>query len=210
MGTKDGYANNNYVNKDLWDTDHFLRVPTVRAAAKAKGVAEAKVGIVPKEQAAVPRPEIHEGDPSLPDRLRLKLGWWQHHAFRAVLDILTRGLLPEVHLPCISSAPPPCAHPPHSLEYQFALEMVREYLDIGSLEPCLLEDIMYIVPWFIVLKKDVLPDGLFIYKGRFACPFWACRRNTSSGTVRLLNLEHSILFQKARLVLEDVMRLPER
>ena len=45
------------------------------------------MGVVPKEQAAVPRPEIHEGDPSLPNRLRLKLGWWRQHASRAVIDI---------------------------------------------------------------------------------------------------------------------------
>ena len=69
-----------------------------------------------------------------------------------------------MHLPCVSNAPPPCAHPPHSLEYQFALELVREYLDIGSLQPCLLKDI---VPWLIVLKKDVLPDGRIVDKGRF-------------------------------------------
>ena len=125
------------------------------------------MGVVPKEQAAVPRPEIHEGDPSLPNRLRLKLGWWRQHASRAVIDILMRGLLPKVHLPCISSASPSCAHPPHSLEYKFALELVREYLDIGSLQSCLRDDITYLVPWFIVLKKDVLPDGQIVDKGRF-------------------------------------------
>ena len=84
-----------------------------------------------------------------------------------MIDIFTRGLLPKVHLPCISSASPPCAHPPHSLEYQFALDLLREYLDIGSLQSCLPDDILYLVPWFIVLKKDVLPDGQIVDKGRF-------------------------------------------
>ena len=126
----------------------------------------------PKEQVGMDQARhehLHDGVPSpLPLQLLQHWEWWRRHGSRRAKDILSKGLLPEVSLPrCVSSVLFLCPHPHDTVEHKFASELVRKYKSIGALVRCNRSDILYFVPWFIVLKTDHLPSGDVVTKGRF-------------------------------------------
>ena len=112
---------------------------------------------------ALPRPEPPVvGTPKdngaevepVPHRLRNRWQWWSRHAPPRVLDLLTRGLFPNIKLPVFGKGHPvSCTDE----ELAFARETLCEYESIGAVERALPSLIKYFVPWFVISKQE--PTG---------------------------------------------------
>ena len=90
----------------------------------------------------------------MPHRLRNTWSWWSRHAPPRVLDLLKRGLFPNIKLPVFAKGQPvSCTID----ELSFARKTLYEYAQVGALERTHPSCIKYFVPWFVIFKNE--PDG---------------------------------------------------
>ena len=86
-----------------------------------------------------------------PHRLRKRWQWLSHHAPPRVLDLLMRGLFPNIKLPVFRKGHPVSCT---DKELTFARETLCEYEMIGAVGRTLPSLIKYFVPWFVISKQE--------------------------------------------------------
>ena len=85
------------------------------------------------------------------ERLRLRITWWEAHAPLEVLHLITKGVVPnwdkEPVLPWREQGTNP-------QQVEEATNILQEYLAVGAVKPVEMDGTQYLVPWFVIARKD--------------------------------------------------------
>ena len=111
--------------------------------------------------------------------LRLKLPWWQKHCQdQDLISIIKTGVPGWVKPPTLSVRRQ--VHPPQELEA--ARQILQEYWEVGAVQKVSDADTKYLIPWFIITKKEGQKD-----KVRLICD---CRELNQGLHPKKFRLDH--------------------